>query len=579
MTERKTSFLGRSALAASPYERGRRFLAETIWQIDPEKIQPRWKRWGILALRVVYLAGRGLASSRTQLQASALTYTTILALVPAFAVMFSLFQGFVGLQGPGERLQDFVIHSIAASPDQEATLREYLQRFVENTQRSLSTSGGTAGIVAFVFLVFTVITLLSSIEATLNDVWGVKRSRSFTQKFITYWAVATLGPVLLSIGLVAGTTFGSLFHTLSPGTLYDKWKKPAAAAGADAGKPVELEQPEFYFTGIGGALAARHVRLDALGSDAIGSAHDELRYIMDGRLPTKADEDEQRGSRFTAFLLTAIAFSLLYAFMPNTRVQIRPALVGGFVAALAWQLSKWALASGSGALVKYNTIYGGLATIPILMFWFYISWLIVILGAELTFAIQNIGSQGKEELAKEASPRCREVVALRLATQIAERFEQGKPPPTLSELAKHLGAPHALCSEIVFHLCEVELLREIEVAAEERGYVPARPLATITLGEVARSIRDQSGINFTLEGGSDAQLIEAELARADAAERSTIGHVTLETVVRAIRSRTDAPRAANSARLELALVGPAPAATDAGPPPPLSTPSPGAAPG
>lgn len=571
MTKRKTTFLERAALAASPYERARRFLAETIWQIDPDKVEARWKRWGILALRVVYLSGRGLASSRTQLQASALTYTTILALVPFFAVVFSLFQGFVGLQGAGELLQDFIIRSIAASPDQEVTLHEYLQKFVENTQKSISTGGGIAGI-AFIFLVFTVVTLLSSIESTLNDVWGVKRARTFTQKFITYWAVATLGPVLLSIALVAGTTFGQKLHELSPSTLYEKWRAPAGASKDPAAKPADLAEPDYYFSGVGGALAARHTRIDKIGSDAIGSPRDELRYILTGRVPTKADEDEQRGVRWTSFLLTAVAFSLLYAFMPNTTVKMKPAFVGGFFAAAAFGASKWALASGSNALVKYNTIYGGLATIPILMFWFYIAWLIVILGAELTFAIQNLGSQGKEELAKDASPRCREVVALRIMTKIATAFDAGQAPSTLSSLAKELGAPHALASEIVFHLCEVELLREIDVGVEERGYVPARPLGAITLGEVGRAVRDLSGINFDLEGGADATFIQGELARADAAERETIGSVTLESVVRAVRSRPEgAPAAAASP-------GPSPTSAPTSPAPaaaqPTSAPSP-----
>src|SRR4029077_8749337 len=103
----------------------------------------------------------------------------------------------------------------------------------------------------------------------------------------------------------------------------------------------------------------------------------------------------------------------------NTRVHARPAIVGGVTAAFAWQLSRWGLATSSSSLVKYNTIYGGLATIPIMMFWLYISWLIVIIGAELTFAIQNIGSQGKEELAQGASPVCRETVAHRVMAAIS----------------------------------------------------------------------------------------------------------------------------------------------------------------
>jgi uncharacterized BrkB/YihY/UPF0761 family membrane protein len=533
---KKTTFIQRAAYAATPYERARRFLSETVWQIDPAKLDSRWKRWGIIAARVVYLSGRGLASSRTQLQAAALTYTTILALVPLFAVVFSLFQGFGGLQGSGTRLENFLVKQLAASPDQEALLHEHLKDFVAKTQESLNSGGSIAG-VALIFLIFTVITLLSSIESTLNQVWGVKRNRTFTQKFIIYWAIATLSPVLLSIALVAGTTVTTKARAWSPSKLYEKWKKPAATGTVETPR-VAAEEHDFYFTGVGGALAARHLRLDAAGAEGALTPREELQFVITGRLPTAEEVAEQRGLQYTAFFLTAIAFSLLYAFMPNTKVHMRPALIGGFFAAWAWQTSKWALATGSTALVKYNTIYGGLATIPILMFWFYISWLIVILGAELTFAIQNLGSQGREELANDASPRCREVVALRLMSLIGEAFSRGVDPQTLSKMAKQLGAPVTLVSGIVFHLCEDGLLREIEVAEEDRGYVPGRPLASITVAEIARSIRDRSGINFSLEGGPDAQVLEAELARADAAEQATIGQVTLDDVVRSLQART-----------------------------------------
>src|SRR5581483_4297059 len=178
-----------------------------------------------------------------------------------------------------------------------------------------------------------------------------------------------------------------------------------------------------------------------------------------------------------------------------------------------WNISRWGLATSSSSLVKYNTIYGGLATIPIMMFWLYVSWLIVIIGAELTFAIQNIHSQGREELAHAASPQCRETIALRLMAAIADAFERGGEPPALSALAQRLGAPVALTSEIIFHLCQDGLLREIELS-EDPGYVPAKPLERISVQDVVASIHERSGTNFKLEPGTDATLIAETVARA-----------------------------------------------------------------
>ena len=177
---RKTTFLERAALAATPYERARRFLSETIWQIEANHLPTRLQRWGLLALRVVYLVGRGFVSSRAQIQASSLTYTSMLALVPFFAVVFAIFQAYGDLQGVGERVKFFLIQSIAANPDQAKLLQEKMTELVAKAQVHVNTGSGIAG-VAFIFLVVTIVQLLGSIEYTLNEIWGVKRAEGALQ--------------------------------------------------------------------------------------------------------------------------------------------------------------------------------------------------------------------------------------------------------------------------------------------------------------------------------------------------------------------------------------------------------------
>ncbi|MBI3725633.1 YihY/virulence factor BrkB family protein [bacterium] len=543
---RKTTFFERAMLQASLYERAHRFLSKTIWQIDLKRLPTRWQRTGLLALRVLYLGGRGLMSSRTQLQASSLTYTTMLALVPAFAIVFSIFQGFGGLDQTASRVKQFVVEAIAANPEQAATISEKMEELVRGAQKHVNSGSGIAG-AALVLLIYTIVSLLSSVEATLNNVWEVKRSRSFIQKFMTYWAVATLGPILLGVALLAGSQLAAY----RPTKILDRFRTSKNVEKEKA-KEAEKEQPaketepddEFRFQGVGGAIAERHLRLAKHGSEAIQTPEDEARYLLLGTLPTPEQEEEERGFRLTSFFLTVVFFFVLYAFMPNTKVQLKPALIGGLIAATAWQTSKWALARSSTSLVQYNTIYGGLATIPILMFWLYITWLIVIVGAELTFAIQNSGSQGREELAEQASPRCREVVALRVMATIARAFSRGATPPVLSVLAKEIGAPLTLVSTVVFRLCEDGLLREVEEASsaeESRGYVPARPLSQITLAEIGKSLHERQGINFSLEGGLEASYLEEQLGLAESARDGIGGRITLETIVAGLAERSRAP--------------------------------------
>jgi membrane protein len=519
----KTSFLERVQIAASPYERVRRFLTETIWQVDPKTLPRFYLRWGVWVLRVVYLVGRGLYSSRTQLQASALTYTTMLALVPFFAVAFSIFQGLGGFEGTDVKVKGFLIQALAPSPQQEAQIRETLDKLVSNAHNYVDAGSSLAGI-SGIFLFVTVVSLLSTVEKTMNDVWGVTRSRSFIQKLMTYWALATMGPLLLGVGLVMGSNLNSFLGDYAPGRLlHAAWKSKDAPERIFS--PLQLEH-ELRSQRI----QARAAKVAAGETDPTWSDAAKANFIFQGLYP---EEDES--SRLTSFTMVAIAFTLLYAFMPNTRVKLKPAIIGGFVAAFVWNMSRWGLATSSSSLVKYNTIYGGLATIPIMMFWLYVSWLIVILGADVTFAIQNIGSQGKEELADEASPKCRETVALRLVAAIADAFDLGKEPPGREALAKRLGAPVTLVSQIVFHLCEDGILREIE-RPDDPGYVPARPLERVTLQDVVGSLHERDGLDFTLEGGSDASFIADQMARARAAHERVAQEVTFDHVVRSLRT-------------------------------------------
>lgn len=171
------------------------------------------------------------------------------------------------------------------------------------------------------------------------------------------------------------------------------------------------------------------------------------------------------------------------------------------------------------------------------MFWLYLSWLIVILGAEMTFALQNVRSQRKEELATETNELFRELVALRLVVDISRAFEHAAPPPTKEALAERIGAPHALCATLLYHLVDDGLLRDVEVD-DERGFVPARPIDRISVADVIDSLREREGIAFDLSWGEDLPLLTNHLAQANAASKALASRVTLRHVVDALEERT-----------------------------------------
>lgn len=506
------------AKASSPHEAIRTFLGETIWRWDLGAMAPPQARL-TLALRMLYLVGRAFVASRAQQQAMALTYTTMLALVPAFAIMVAVFS----ISGRGHeargRLETFVVDALAASPEQAGILSRWLNDLVANLQGS----GGVAGLSFFVFLFFTIIALLSTLEKTLNDIWQIKRSRSFINKFVTYWCIATLGPILLGTALVQGS---SLQSSLAGWTSWGRdvgasllWASDEEPGEADEANPAE---PRFAFGGVGGVFAAD---LEARARAQVEEP--SLEQILFGT----RSADDSAGFDWVALGLTLFTFTLLYALFPNTHVRLRPALIGAVTAALLWTGTKWALALSSATLVRYNAVYGSLATIPITMFWLYLTWLIVILGAEVSFAAQNLKSQRKEELATDTSAACSEVVALRLCAAIGLAFERGERPPRLDVLGLRIGAPLSLCAGLLFHLTQDGLLRELERDDDERGYVPARPLDRITMSDVLASLRERRGISFELSAGADLDVVRRHLDRAESAARALSARVTLRQLV------------------------------------------------
>ena len=116
----------------------------------------------------------------------------------------------------------------------------------------------------------------------------------------------------------------------------------------------------------------------------------------------------------------------MYAFIPYTKVRITGALVGGFLGGVLWQMAQWPvhqLADRRGP--STNAIYGSFAQLPLLLIWIYISWLIVLLGAEVNYAWQNINSFVKQRYFGEATPMERQKLAVLMMIVLARQFSRG----------------------------------------------------------------------------------------------------------------------------------------------------------
>ncbi len=145
------------------------------------------------AVREAMRSGRG---GSLRVNAMALTYQSLFALVPALVVAFTVVQAFTGMEKIADQVHEFLLDNLAVGA--RATLEPYLERFVGNTHAA------SAGVVGGALLVWSMISLFTSVDEAINDVWGVKKRRGLGDRAVTYWVGLTVGPLLLAGSIYLG---------------------------------------------------------------------------------------------------------------------------------------------------------------------------------------------------------------------------------------------------------------------------------------------------------------------------------------------------------------------------------------
>lgn len=187
------------------------------------------------------------------------------------------------------------------------------------------------------------------------------------------------------------------------------------------------------------------------------------------------------------YLLVIAAFAFIYTFMPNTRVRFRSALFGALVAGVMWQSLGWGFAAFVAASAQYTMIYAGFAIVIMTMIWLYLSWLVVLVGASLSYYHQYPEQLVSPRREPRLSSRVREKLGLLAAAQIGRRFGRGEPAWTLAALAGHLGMPRSALETVVGAIRQRGLLTE--TADEPPQLIPARALDTVTVKELLDAVR------------------------------------------------------------------------------------------
>jgi hypothetical protein len=165
--------------------------------------------------------------------------------------------------------------------------------------------------------------------------------------------------------------------------------------------------------------------------------------------------------------------SFVYLTLPNTRVRLVAALIGGIVPGTVWQAIQIVHVYSQVHLARYNPIYSSFAALPMLLLWIYFSWSVFMVGAELAFAYQNEAAFTSMARTGKVDQAFRERVAPRLAGRIARAFLAGQRPPTTGELAGEIGVAPRTVAQVLESLCSASLLARTSVGLDD-GYLPAR---------------------------------------------------------------------------------------------------------
>ncbi len=423
----------------------RTFLSTTIWELNPETY-PLPRRYAVKYLQILVLVVRGFMADLCLQRAAALSYTTILSMVPFFALTFAVLKG-LGVQN---RLEPLLLDQVAAG-SQDVVSR--IVTYINNTNMA------SLGAIGLVTLLITVISLLGSVEEAFNAIWGVSETRTLQRRFSDYLSVVVSGPLLL----FAAT---SVTTSLQSQTLI-RWIMNNTLLG-------ELLIPLF---------------------------------------------------RLVPYVSIWLALIFLYLFIPNTKVRLKSALVGGVLAGTGWEVAQWGYLHFQVGVSKYNAIYGTLAALPVLMVWIYTSWLIVLMGVEIVYAHQNIRTFRREERTAGISPRTRELLALAIMTDITRTFLAGTASWTLDSLAEDLDLPTRIVREITDDLCSAGFLAKTADAAP--GFLPGREPDRITVHQILTHLQHLGSDWQPILSGRNGDRLNALLAKRDGCSAELLAGLTL----------------------------------------------------
>jgi membrane protein len=232
-------------------------------------------------------------------------------------------------------------------------------------------------------------------------------------------------------------------------------------------------------------------------------------------------------AKLVPFLLLTSVFSFIYKFVPNTRVHLASALVGGATAAALWGLAGMAFAKFVAGSSQYGAIYSGFAIVLILLIWLYVAWLIVLVGAQVAFFHQHPAAYQSTLVWQQQTFALRERVALMVMAALTRRFLNGQGPIRQSDLPTELQLAASLVDEQVDQLVKHGHIGRM---SQPEGITLVKPPGSTSLKEVLDAVREARASENVIPINANDPVADA-LRRRDHAVEQGLAGLTLQSLV------------------------------------------------
>ena len=400
----------------------KRFVTKDIWTIRLDDF-PKHTAALLKFLRILLFSFRRFNEDKVQLRASSLTYYSLLALVPILAMGFGIAKGF----GFDKDLEQRLIDNFVGQEEVLKWIISFAQNWLSNT------SGGLIAGVGLTILIWSVMKMMGNIESSFNDIWQVKKGRSYVRKFTNYLSMMLIAPVFIILASSGSVFVSTQLNNITSG-----------------------------------------IHLINISPFVV--------FLM----------------KLFPFVMTWTLLTILYIMLPNTKVQIWSALVAGVIAGTAFLFVQWFYIYAQMGMSRYNVIYGSFAALPLLLFWLRASWLIVLLGAEFSFAQQNIDQYELENETSKISPYALRAYNILLLEKIIRRFVDDEPPLTSKDLALQIKMPICLARSALADLHAAGLILEVctDDDKEEFAFSPAKDVKRYTIKYVIETLEKNGNNNI-----------------------------------------------------------------------------------